>query len=622
MHENEFLRMKELIKDLKKLSIKNMRELSGLIRNYIIEVVSENGGHLASSLGTVELAICLHNLFNSPEDKIIWDVGHQAYAHKILTGRIDSFKTLRQYKGVSGFPRMCENEHDAFGVGHSSTSISAAVGYAIANRQNMGNKKVVAIIGDGSISSGMPFEAMNQASQIKDLDIIVILNDNEMSISPNVGALSRYFNKLRTDPIYNRLRDDVEILVSKIPAIGRNMVSVMDRVSTGVKTVIDPGAFFLHLGWNYFGPIDGHDLTELMDTLRRLRKIKGLKILHVTTVKGRGYKPAEMNPSSFHGVGPFDIETGEKKKSSDTSFTSVAGDYMVELGKENTDINVITAAMPDGTGASAFSADFPSRFFDVGISEEHAPTFAAALAAAGKIPLVCIYSTFMQRAYDQVMHDVALQGLPVIFLMDRAGVVGEDGATHHGTFDLSYMRTVPGMIISAPRDAHQLKRLMKTAVFYRKGPFAIRYPRGAANTDNINEDVKLLEIGKSECLKKGEKVAIISCGYISINALKACEVNTFSVYDFKFIKPLDTVALDQIAEEHHTIIVYEDNTRVGGLGSAVLEYLADSKDRPKIILKGIEDKFVEHGKQSILRENLGFTTEEIKGFISQYEKKT
>lgn len=621
MLENDILRMKELIEDIKNLSIRRMRELSELLRKYIIEVVSENGGHLASSLGTVELAICLHHLFDSPKDKIIWDVGHQAYSHKILTGRIDEFRTLRQYKGVSGFPKMSESEHDAFGVGHSSTSISAALGYAVANRQNSEDKKVVAIIGDGSISSGMPFEAMNQAAHIKDLDITVILNDNEMSISPNVGALSRYFNKLRTDPIYNRLRDDVEILVSKIPAIGRNMVSVMDRVSTGVKTVIDPGAFFLHLGWDYYGPINGHDLVELNDTLKRLEKIKGLKLLHITTVKGKGYQPAEREPSKFHGVGPFDIETGEKKSKSSTSFTSVAGDYMVHLGRENLDINVITAAMPDGTGTSTFSEDFPERFFDIGISEEHAPTFAAALAAGGKIPLVCIYSTFMQRAYDQIMHDVALQRLPVIFLMDRAGVVGEDGATHHGTFDLSYMRTVPGMIVSTPRDAQELKRLMKSAVEYKDGPFAIRYSRGAADTSTLSEEVAPLEIGKAECLKEGKGIAILSCGYISKNALKACEGTQNSVYDFKFIKPLDTQTLDIIIRQHHTIIVYEDNSRIGGLGSAVAEYFADKTERPRIILKGIEDGFVEHGAQKILRDDLGFTVDKIKGFIQKYEKK-
>ncbi|MCK9224741.1 MAG: 1-deoxy-D-xylulose-5-phosphate synthase, partial [Candidatus Muirbacterium halophilum] len=390
-------RLKDLISRIKKLTYDETSELCAELRDYIIDVVSKNGGHLASSLGAVEISVLLHRILSTPEDKIIWDVGHQAYAHKILTGRIDEFQTLRTYGGISGFPRTCESPHDAFSVGHSSTSISAAVGYAVGKKQQNKNNTIVAVIGDGSISSGMPFEAMNQASQIKDLDITVILNDNEMSISPNVGALSRYFNNLRTDPIYIGIRDDVEYLISKIPAIGKNMINVLERVSTGLKTVIDPGAFFLHLGWDYYGPVDGHDINALNKILKKVLKIKGLKILHVITKKGKGYLPAEKEPSKFHGVGIFNKETGELGKSSSVSATSVVSDYLVELGENYKELNVITAAMPDGTGTKKFGELFPNRYFDIGISEEHATTFAAGMCLDGLIPVVAIYSTFMQR---------------------------------------------------------------------------------------------------------------------------------------------------------------------------------------------------------------------------------
>jgi 1-deoxy-D-xylulose-5-phosphate synthase len=608
------VRLKELIKNLKKLNEEEINELCKCLREYIIDVVSTNGGHLASSLGAVELSVLLHRLLKTPEDKLIWDVGHQAYAHKILTGRIDEFKTLRTYGGISGFPRTCESEHDAFSVGHSSTSISAAVGYAVSKKQHNKKNSIVAVIGDGSISSGMPFEAMNQASQIKDLDITVILNDNEMSISPNVGALSRYFNNLRTDPIYIGIRDDVEYLVSKIPAIGKNMISVMERVSTGLKTVIDPGAFFLHLGWDYYGPVDGHDLNALNKILKKVLKIKGLKILHVITKKGKGYLPAELEPSKFHGVGPFNRETGELGKSSTLSATGVVSDYLVKLGEEFKNLNVITAAMPDGTGTKKFGETFPDRYFDIGISEEHATTFAAGMALDGLIPVVAIYSTFMQRSIDQIMHDVALQKLPVIFLLDRGGVVGEDGGTHHGTFDYSFMRMIPDMIVSAPKDCEELKDMMYTAVKQRLKPFSIRYARGKI-AYSAPRDRKIIEPGSVDIIKEGGNIAVVTNSYIVEFAQNGLEDINCGIYNFRFVKPLDYKVVKKICDNYKKVIIFEDNTICGGLGSAFLEECAEFENKPVIILKGIPDDFVEHGDQDILREKLGFSANSIRDFM-------
>ncbi|MFA7577190.1 MAG: 1-deoxy-D-xylulose-5-phosphate synthase [Candidatus Muiribacteriota bacterium] len=605
-------KIKELTANLKNLDIEGLETLAHYIRKHIINVVSKNGGHLASSLGAVEIALACHYLMNTPEDKIIWDVGHQAYAHKILTGREEFFTTLRQYKGMSGFPKMSESIHDAFGVGHSSTSISAALGYAVASKQNGKNNKIVAIIGDGSISSGMPFEAMNQAAHIEDIDMTVILNDNEMSISPNVGALSRYFNKLRSEPTYTKLRDDMEYALSRIPTIGKNMVEVIDRVSKGIKTIIEPGVFFTQLGWDYYGPIDGHNVEEIIDTFDKVFKIKGLKIIHVVTKKGKGYRFAEKNPSVFHGVGKFDIDTGEIAKSSDKSYTDIVAETLIEMAETNENINVITAAMPDGTGTLPFCNKFPERFFDIGISEEHAATFAAALAIEGKIPFVSIYSTFLQRSIDQIIHDVCLQELPVVFLLDRGGIVGEDGATHHGTFDLSYLRYIPNINICTPRNNEELKDMMFTATKLReKKAYAIRYPRGKAELVEARER-KVMEIGKAEKVKQGSKICVAACGYLVNNVQEALKDTDYAIYDFKWIKPIDKEAVKEIAENYEKLYVYEENSIIGGLGSAILEEMAAFNKKPEIFLKGIPDMFVPHGAQNILRDDLGFSVQKIR----------
>ncbi|MGM0607240.1 MAG: 1-deoxy-D-xylulose-5-phosphate synthase [Candidatus Muiribacteriota bacterium] len=606
--------IKSLSENLKNLDREELETLCHIIRKYIINVVSETGGHLASSLGAVEIAVICHKLLQTPEDKLIWDVGHQAYAHKILTGRLNEFSTLRQFGGISGFPKMSESPHDAFGVGHSSTSISAALGYAVAAKQKNKQHKIVSIIGDGSISSGMPFEAMNQAAHIEGLDITVILNDNEMSISPNVGALSKYFNRLRSEPVYTKLRDDVEYMVSKIPSIGKNMISVLDRVSKGVKTVIEPGAFFTQLGWDYYGPIDGHDIVELNDTLKRVFKMPGLKIVHTVTRKGKGYVWAEKKPSSFHGVGRFDIDTGKIIKSKKKSYTNIVSDYLVQLGRENEKINVISAAMPDGTGTKDFAENFPERFFDIGISEEHAPTFAAAMASQGLIPFVSIYSTFLQRSVDQIIHDVALQKLPVIFLLDRAGIVGEDGPTHHGNFDLSFLRFIPGLIVGSPRNSEELKDMIYTAVNAGK-PFAIRYPRGVAEI--VEERKRKMLDFKAERLKDGKKLCVISTGYISNNVYDALKDDDYGVYDFKFIKPLDIETIQKISQKYEKIVVFEENSKIGGLGSAVAEAVSEFKKAPRVYLKGLPDEFIPHGTQAILRDNYGFSKEAVKAYIRE-----
>jgi len=489
--------------DLKRMSSLSLEKLAGEIRRKLIEVVSRNGGHLAPNLGIVELTLALHYVFNSPDDKIIWDVGHQCYVHKLITGRGEKFNTLRTFGGISGFPKREESLHDPFGTGHSSTSISAALGFALA-RDLLGEQhSVIAVIGDGAMSGGLSFEALNHAGHLQK-DLIVILNDNEMSIDRNIGALADYLSRLRTDPKYSKGKSEIEQLLRRIPVIGPRVFKMAERLKDSFKYLVVPGMFFEELGFTYLGPIDGHNLRVLINILHRAKATRGPVLVHVITKKGKGYCPAEMNSDKFHGLGPFDINTGEVVSDNNIpSYTEVFGRTMVKLGQENSKIVAITAAMCLGTGLSLFAWRFPQRFFDVGIAEGHAVTLAAGLAARGFKPVVAIYSTFLQRAYDQVLHDVCIQNLPVVFALDRAGIVGEDGATHHGLFDISYLRLIPNMVIMAPKDENELQHMLKTAIDYN-GPCAVRYPRGNGTGCSLDEKPVALQVGCAEVLQEGQ----------------------------------------------------------------------------------------------------------------------
>ncbi len=591
--------------DLKKLTISELKKLSSEIRELIINTVAANGGHLASSLGVVELSIAVHRVFNSPIDKIIWDVGHQAYAHKILTGRKDVFSSLRTFQGISGFPRREESPHDAFSVGHASTSISAALGMAIARDVAKESYKVIAIIGDGSISGGLAFEALNHAGYLSK-DMLVILNSNEMSISPTVGALSKHMNKILTAPIYNRFRKDVQELLTKVPRIGNTVADLAQRVEEGVKNVLVHGVFFEDLGLRYIGPVDGHDLPLLIETLKRVQSLTGPILLHVITKKGHGYKPAEQYPNMFHGLGQFDVATGQVKKAKNgqgVTFSEAFGKTMIELASSNPKVFAITAAMEDGTGLSEFKEMFPKRLFDVGIAEEHAVTLAGGMAANGLSPVVAVYSTFLQRAYDQVLHDVCMPNLPVVFCLDRAGLVGEDGATHHGVFDIAYLRHMPNMTICAPKDSLELKEMLDLGI-NSNAPFAIRYPRGKVMEPSSSNNSPGVEIGRAEVIKEGNDACIIACGSMTWIALKAAEVleKEFSlgVINARFVKPLDTETILAAAKKAGRIITLEEHVLAGGFGSAVCELLIHHQINARITTLGLPDMFIEHGETSLL----------------------
>jgi len=499
-----------LPQDLKGLSLAEMNELAGNIREVLIDSVAACGGHLAANLGVVELTIALHYVFNTPVDKIIWDVGHQSYVHKILTGRKDRMSSLRQFGGMSGFPKNEESVHDAFNTGHSSTSISAALGMSLARDIQKQNYSVVAVTGDGAMTGGMTYEALNHAGNVG-RDLIVILNDNEMSISKNVGALSSYLNRLRTDPSYTRTKEEVENILARIPAIGPNIARVAGRLKDTVKYLMVPGKWFEELGFTYIGPVNGHNLEELITMLNNARKLKGPVLIHTITEKGRGYEPARQNPDIFHGVGPFDISTGKQFPRAFKTYTEIFGEYMVEAARADQRVVAITAAMASGTGLSEFSKAYPERFFDVGICEQHAVTLAAGMARAGLRPVVSIYSTFLQRAYDQIIHDVALQNLPVVFAIDRAGLVGEDGPTHHGVFDISYLRHIPNLTIMAPGDENEFMNMLYTALALNS-PVAIRYPRGAGEGIEIAAHAQIIPSGKARILRSGGALAIIALG--------------------------------------------------------------------------------------------------------------
>jgi len=611
---------------LKTLDKKQLPQLARELREQIVTTVAANGGHLGSSLGVVELTIALHRVFNSPEDKIIWDVGHQAYAHKLLTGRQELFSTLRQWQGLSGFPKRKESIHDAFDVGHSSTSVSAALGMAAAGDILGTDDRIVAVIGDGSLTAGMAFEALNHAGHLKQ-KMVVILNDNEMSISRNVGALSSFMSRKMTSDTFIRFKKETETLLNFIPGIGRDLVGIAKRAEESLKSFMTPGMLFEGFGFDYFGPLDGHNLDDLMETLHNAAQIKGPVLLHILTKKGRGYGPAEKNPPKFHGIGPFDAQTGEvaaPAADAPPSYTDVFGRTLVDLAADDKRIVAITAAMAEGTGLKQFSQVYPQRFYDVGIAEQHAVTFAAGLAARGLRPVVAIYSTFMQRAFDQVLHDVCLQNLPVTLALDRGGLVGADGPTHHGAFDLSFLRSIPNMILAAPRDECELQRLMKTALTV-DGPFAYRYPRGKGTGRALPEVIEPIPIGQAEQLREGGDGLIIAVGSMVRPALAAAEMLategiTLSVLDARFIKPLDREQIIALAETSPLVMTIEENVLQGGFGSAILELFSDVGLQVPVVRLGIPDTFIEQGSQPQLYASLGLDAEHIAARIRQLVK--
>lgn len=597
--------------DLKLLKPDQLPQLAEEIREEMVNTVSKTGGHLASSLGVVELTIALHYIFDAPRDKIIWDVGHQSYAHKILTGRREQFHTLRQHGGISGFPRREESIYDVFNVGHSSTSISAALGIAEARCLKGEKHKVIAVIGDGSLMAGIALEGLNQAGHIKK-DLIVILNDNEMSISPNVGALSAYLSRIITGQFYNRFKAEMVAFVKSIPGIGESVLKVVKQSEEFLKGLLVPGLLFEELGFRYIGPISGHRFDHLLENLQNVKNLHGPIIIHVLTSKGKGYAPAEKNPITFHGTGPFDVKTGKSlsKKSSSPTYTQVFAQTLITLAREDKRIVAITAGMPNGTGLDKFHKEFPDKFYDVGIAEQHAITFAAGMAAEGLRPVTAIYSTFLQRGYDQILHDVCYQKLPVVFVLDRAGIVGEDGATHNGLFDLSYLRSIPNIIIMAPKDENELQHMLNTAL-HCECPVAIRYPRGKGYGVKLDEELKTLEIGKAEVLQGGDDLAILAVGVSVYPALSAAEMLKgekigVSVVNIRFVKPLDGELVCNLARKVRKIITVEENVLSGGFGSSVLEVLGEKGIQGvKVKCLGINDIFVEHGSQDILRKKYG-----------------
>jgi len=599
-------------KELKNLKPNQLPKLSREIRRKIISTVSKTGGHLASSLGATELTVALHYSFNSPKDKIIWDVGHQAYAHKLLTGRQKKFDTLRQYQGISGFPKREESEHDIFNAGHASTSLSAALGIAEARDQKNQNFQVIPVIGDGALTGGMAWEAMNQIGYLRP-DMIAILNDNEMSISPNVGALSKYLNRLIVDPNYNKIRRKARNVLNSVP-LGRLAIKTVKHAEESVKAFLFPSCIFEDLGFKYIGPIDGHNVDELLSTFQKVKLLGGPVLVHVITKKGKGYKYAEDDATKFHGISSFKISDGEKKKKAgNPSYTEIFSQTLNRLAAKNKKIVAVTAAMPDGTGLSKFKEKFPSRFYDVGICEEHAVTFAAGLAHQGLKPVCAIYSTFLQRAYDQIVHDVALQNLPVTFMLDRGGLVGDDGPTHHGCFDYSYLRHIPNMAVMAPKDENEFQHMIKTAEKYN-GPIACRYPRGEGYGIKLNRNLAPIKIGQAEKLMDGKDLSIIAIGSMVYPSMQAAlELHKYGIHaqviNARFVKPLDKKLIKQAAK-CGKIITVEENTIHGGFGSAINELLSDQKDL-EIHNIGIPDQFIEHGGVDQLKQDIELNTEGI-----------
>jgi 1-deoxy-D-xylulose-5-phosphate synthase len=600
---------------LRTLSFEQLSELAGEIRARIIGTVAENGGHLAPSLGVVELTIALHYVFDASHDRIIWDVGHQAYAHKILTGRQNQFGSLRQHGGISGFPKRSESKYDAFGTGHASTSISAALGISVANHLKGSLARSVAVIGDGSMTGGVAFEGLNHAGDLA-RNLIVVLNDNEMSISPNVGALSSYLSRKLSGKTLMYLKREMEDFLRSLPGIGPNILQVLRRSVDSLISFFTPGMLFQALEFHYIGPINGHRIDKLIETFQIARNVDGPVLIHVLTKKGKGYGPAEKDPTSFHGVGAFDIATGESTNSGGLSYTKVFGKAMMKLAEADPKLIGITAAMLQGTGLDCFAKTYAHRFFDVGIAEQHAVTFAAGLATEGFKPVVAVYSTFFQRAYDQILHDVCLQNLPVVLALDRSGIVGEDGPTHHGVFDLSYLRSMPNMVVMAPKDENELQHMLKTAVDHN-GPAAVRYPRGNVIGVELDDELRSLEIGKGELLRPGKDMVIVAVGICVQQAMEAArrldsEGIEAAVINARFVKPLDRELILTWARKTGRVITVEENMLQGGFGSAVLEMFEEESFFPKALKRlGVNDFFVPHGSQTILRNLCGIDSDAI-----------
>lgn len=607
-------------KDLRLIKKEHLPTLCQELRETIISTISKNGGHLGSSLGAVEIITALHYVFNTPEDKIVFDTGHQAYAHKLLTGRQKEFEHIRQKGGISGFPKRYESPYDAFGAGHASTALSAALGMAIARDQKKENSKVIAVVGDGCLTGGMAYEALQNAGLLAS-DMLVILNDNQMFISQRVGALGKFLTKLLTKQYVQMAEERAAKFLKRFDELGNNAAKLAKRA----RSILFPGTIFEEMGLRYFGPVNGNNIDEMIEVLESVKDVKGPVILHAVTKKGKGYKPAEEKPTKFHGIGIFDVETGDTiGKANGITFTQAFSNTLVKLAEKDDRINAITAAMPEGTGLDAFRDKFPSRYFDVGIAEEHAATFAAGMAACGLKPVYALYSSFAQRCYDQIVHDVALQKLPVVFALDRAGIVGEDGPTHHGVFDLSFLRTVPDLIISAPADENELQHLLKTGLDANL-PFVLRYPRGAGFGVEMDAKPKRLEIGKGVWLKQGKDLTIAAIGNRVHPALKAAQLLEekglhCGVINMRFVKPLDSALLDEALKISPRLVTVEDNSLVGGFGSAVAEYTADKQTACKLLRLGIPDEFLEHAKSAQLYEQLGINAEKIAAHILDWEK--
>jgi 1-deoxy-D-xylulose-5-phosphate synthase len=598
---------------LRALDRKQLPELAEQLRTFLIDSVSQTGGHLSSNLGVVELTIALHYVFNTPDDRVVWDVGHQTYPHKILTGRRNAMSELRKPGGIAGFPRRSESEYDTFGTGHSSTSISAALGMAIAAQRTGSDRRAVAIIGDGAMTAGMAFEALNNAGAM-DANLLVILNDNDMSISPNVGALHNYLAKLLSGRLYTSMRRSSEKVLGVMPPV----LEFAKRAEEHVKGMVTPGTLFEEFGFNYIGPIDGHDLDVLIATLSNIRHLEGPQFLHVATQKGHGYQPAEENPGKFHGVGKFNPSNGDAAASSSKkSYTQVFGEWLVDMAAQDERLIGITPAMSDGSGLNEFAEKYPERFFDVGIAEQHALTFAAGMACDGLKPVVAIYSTFLQRAYDQLIHDVALQNLPVVFAIDRAGIVGADGPTHAGSFDLSYLRCIPNMVVMAPSDENECRQMLYTA-FHHDGPSAVRYPRGAGPGVKIVKSMQALPIGRGEIRRKGKKIAILAFGSMLAPALQAAEKLDATVANMRFVKPLDVALVTLLAAEHDLIVTVEENAIMGGAGAAVMEALQGVSQHVATLCLGLPDEFIEHGVHETMLAGCGLNAD---GIVAAIEKK-
>ena len=615
--------------DLKKLKPEQLQDLCDELREFIVDMVSVYGGHFGASLGVIELTVAIHYTYNTPEDRLLWDVGHQAYGHKILTGRREDFHTNRKYKGLSGFPKRSESEYDTFGVGHSSTSISAGLGMAIARDLDKTGRKIVSVIGDGAMTGGMAFEAMNNAGALKS-DMLVVLNDNNMSIDPNVGALKEYLAEITTTKTFNKMRDEIYDLLGHLKGAGEKMRKVASKLERAATAAITPGALFQALGFKYYGPVDGHNVDALRRQLEDLRTVSGPKLLHIVTVKGKGFAPAEREQTKWHAQSsPFDKITGKSlvKKSNGNQpapkYQDVFGEALVELAAQNEDIVSMTPAMPSGSSLWPMMNTFPERSFDVGIAEQHAVTFAAGLAAEGKKPFAALYSTFLQRAYDQVIHDVAIQKLPVVFCIDRAGLVGADGPTHHGLYDVSYLRAVPNMIVSSPMDEQDLRDMMYTASEYDDAAWAIRYPRGRSTGMQVRDGFQKTEIGKGRVIREGDKVAVLSFGPIGNYVVEAAEELAASGieighYDMRYAKPIDESMIDYVLTKYDQIITIEDGTVLGGFGSAVAEYVAEKGAGVPLKIMGVPDIIVEHGTQRELHDEVGIGPD---GIIAEVKKR-